>query len=123
MSSPVPSASSGSDAPQQAEAKKSAFSKRFSARSRELKHALGVLSKDMQGSLGVLITTVENMDRGAEPDIVQLKQDLKEQIGRLNEGMSLLGTMLETNSSEILKYVKKRRDPNAIFKTMRKRSR
>jgi hypothetical protein len=98
--------------------KKVAFAKRFTSRNRHLKHALSVLSKDMQGSLGRLTTTIEDMDReGSTPDVVQLKQDLKEQISRLNEGMSLLGTMLETNSSEILKYVRKRRDPGGMLRT------
>jgi hypothetical protein len=92
-------------------AKKSGFSKRFTSKNRAFKHAVSVLSKDMQSSLGRLTSTVERMDREDARNIALLKQDLQEQLGRLNEGMSLLGTMLETNSSEILKYVKKRRLP------------
>ena len=121
---PVESSAPRPASPVSGAEKKAVFLKRFTSRNRHLKHALSVLSRDMQGSLGKLTTTIEDMDRdGTTPDVVQLKQDLKEQINLLNEGMSLLGTMLETNSSEILKYVRKRRTPDGALRTPTRKTR
>ena len=76
--------------------------------SAETKRALQLLSGDMQKYFVALSALVETMETGGNPEAAALKPALEEQLNLLNEKLSLIGTILETDSSEILRYVKKR---------------
>ncbi|MBI3420252.1 MAG: hypothetical protein HY053_08985 [Proteobacteria bacterium] len=70
---------------------------------------LHALSEEMQGLLATLSSLVEQIEPYAGPAAILLaKKKLKGQVARLRDATSLMGTILETNSSEILRYVKKR---------------
>src|SRR5262249_261385 len=71
----------------------------------ESKRAMQLLSGETQKYFAALMMLVENMD--AEGNTARaLKPMLEEQLIRLNEKLALIATILETDSSEILRYVK-----------------
>jgi hypothetical protein len=74
--------------------------------SAETKRALQLISGEMQKYFMALTNLVETLP--SEPERAGcLKSALEEQLTHLNEKLSLMGTILETDSSEILRYVRK----------------
>jgi hypothetical protein len=76
----------------------------------EIKNALQVLSGEVQQSFAELTLLVDSLETArAVPDkLLPLQMKLKDELAHLSEGLSLVGTILETESNEILHYVKKR---------------
>lgn len=70
---------------------------------------VAALSREVQDLLAGLSSTANRIEPYAGPAATLLaKKKLRDQVARLRDTFSLLGTIIETDSSEILRYVKKR---------------
>jgi hypothetical protein len=74
----------------------------------ETRRALRTLSHESQKYFTALWVMLDNMDRDKTASQT-LKPVLETQLLRLNEKLALIATLVETDSSEILRYVGKKR--------------